>query len=186
MTRIYEAQDHLLIHAGYGDPAEHRHRAAQMVFSFSGLMRVRLKNEIQICRGILIPSGVTHAINTGDQPALILLYDCSTGVAKQMQFLKCVPEKICDRIIRSYCAFAQDETPEKYAAFEQTLMEQLGLMKSTGGVTDERIASAMQYVRDMISERPTCQETADHVFLSQGRFSHLFREQTGMTFASYV
>ena len=32
----------------------------------------------------------------------------------------------------------------------------------------------------------TCKSVADAVFLSEGRFSHLFKEQVGMSFAAYL
>ena len=51
---------------------------------------------------------------------------------------------------------------------------------------DERIQSAMQYIRSSLSENITCQEAADTVNLSQSRFSHLFKEQVGVTFAAYL
>ena len=46
--------------------------------------------------------------------------------------------------------------------------------------------SAMKYIRDRGDLKITCKEAADAVFLSEGRFSHLFREQAGMTFAAYL
>ena len=44
----------------------------------------------------------------------------------------------------------------------------------------------MELVRRNRTEKITCKEVADSVYLSEGRFSHLFKEQVGMTFASYV
>ena len=44
----------------------------------------------------------------------------------------------------------------------------------------------MAYIRARAPEPVSCKEAADAVFLSQGRFSHLFKEQVGMTFAAYL
>ena len=44
----------------------------------------------------------------------------------------------------------------------------------------------MEFIRAKSTEKVTCQEVADAVHLSQSRFSHLFREQVGMTFAAYL
>ena len=43
-------------------------------------------------------------------------------------------------------------------------------------VTDERIISAMEFIRNQSEEKLTCKEVADMVCLSEGRFSHLFKE----------
>ncbi|MBR5590704.1 MAG: helix-turn-helix transcriptional regulator, partial [Anaerotignum sp.] len=36
------------------------------------------------------------------------------------------------------------------------------------------------------SEKITCRDVAEAVFLSESRFSHLFKEQVGMTFSAYL
>ena len=51
---------------------------------------------------------------------------------------------------------------------------------------DERVEAALKYVRSNLREPLTCSDVAKHVFLSEGRFSHLFKEQVGMTFAAYL
>ena len=48
------------------------------------------------------------------------------------------------------------------------------------------IVSAMKYIREKGREKITCRETAEAVFLSESRFSHLFRKEAGMTFAAYL
>ena len=37
-----------------------------------------------------------------------------------------------------------------------------------------------------LHEPITCRDVANHIFLSEGRFSHLFKEQVGMTFSAYL
>ena len=51
---------------------------------------------------------------------------------------------------------------------------------------DKRIASALTYIRLNIHEQITCSDVANYVFLSEGRFSHLFRKQVGMSFSAYL
>jgi AraC-like DNA-binding protein len=53
-------------------------------------------------------------------------------------------------------------------------------------VTDERILRATEYVRAHLSANVTLADVAAHVFLSPGRFRHLFVEQTGMGLRPYV
>ena len=55
-----------------------------------------------------------------------------------------------------------------------------------GSVTDDRMIDAMKYIRENGNLKMTCKAAADAVFLSESRFSHLFREQVGMTFAAYL
>ena len=38
MTKLYEATNHILIHTGYADPAEHSHMAAHIIVSSAEYM----------------------------------------------------------------------------------------------------------------------------------------------------
>ena len=51
---------------------------------------------------------------------------------------------------------------------------------------DTRIERAVTYIQSRLHDKITCEDVAGHIFLSEGRFSHLFKEQIGMTFAAYL
>ena len=142
MFSIYEAGNHLLICADYIEPVLHSHSAAHIMFSLENEIEVILEKEKIYCRGILIPSGMMHTANTGENRVLIFLFDSTTNIAKQMNKILVLD--------------------------------------------DERVESALKYVQSNLQEPLTCSDVAKHVFLSEGRFSHLFKEQVGMTFAAYL
>ena len=75
MTRIYELQNHILIHTESLEPEEHCHMAAHVIISIKGAMRVMANDQEYLCRGIMIPSGVSHKIDTHENPVLVFLYD---------------------------------------------------------------------------------------------------------------
>jgi AraC family transcriptional regulator len=53
-------------------------------------------------------------------------------------------------------------------------------------VTDERILRAIEFIRARLDASLALDDVAAHVFLSPGRFRHLFVEQTGMGLRPYV
>ncbi|MBL8983513.1 MAG: helix-turn-helix transcriptional regulator [Gemmatimonadetes bacterium] len=53
-------------------------------------------------------------------------------------------------------------------------------------VTDERILRATEYIRTHLDGTVPLEDVAAHVFLSPGRFRHLFAEQTGIGLRPYV
>ncbi|MBX3134537.1 MAG: helix-turn-helix transcriptional regulator [Gemmatimonadaceae bacterium] len=53
-------------------------------------------------------------------------------------------------------------------------------------VTDDRILRAIEFVRTHLDTDVTLDAVAAHVFLSPGRFRHLFVEQTGMGMRPYI
>ncbi len=186
MTKIYELQNCILIYTGYEDPAAHRHMAAHIIISTKGKMKVVSEGKECLCRGVVIPSGVTHRIDTYGNPALVFLYDSTTNVAKQIQKVQIIEEVSCDNTVVLFAEFEKSNTNFNYNKMEEYVLGRLNVEKTVCSVSDERIASAMQYIRARGTEKITCKEVADTVFLSEGRFSHLFKEQVGMTFAAYL
>ena len=186
MTKIYEGNRYILIRTGYSDPAVHRHMAAHVIISLQGKMRAYTENEVITCHGVMIPSGTAHRIDTQGNPALVFLFDCTSNVSSRITAVSTVPETMCGEIVSCYCRLEKQELNEAFSELENLILSYFGMVACEYHVTDERILKAMEYIRIMSPEKITCKEVADYTHLSQDRFSHLFKEKTGMTFASYV
>ena len=100
MTKLYEANNHILICTETLQPAEHSHMAAHIIISMDGSMKAQCTGAEYLCHGILVPSGISHAIDTQGNTVLVFLYDCTTDVAKQIREVTCIPEEICKEIVR--------------------------------------------------------------------------------------
>ena len=183
---MYEAKNHLLIYAEYATPLEHSHMAAHMIISQTEKMNSSINGKTYVSKGILIPSDTPHRIDTIGMPVLVLLYDSTTNVAAHIREVKEISDASCDKIMDAYFRFQRKENRDSYNEFEQCCLNEVGIMESKCMVEEERIASAISYITNHLSEKITCKQAADAVFLSQGRFSHLFKKQVGMTFASYL
>ena len=186
MTKMYEAKNHILIHTDGIQPEEHKHGAAHIMVSIDGTMRVASRNVEYVCRGIVIPSGIYHEVDTFGKNVLVFLYDSTTIVSKQIKEIRSISEECCEAIVEVYLAFEKQCNAENYCEFENDVLSHLGFETSICSEIDERIVSSMKYIRSRITEEITCEECAQNALLSQSRFSHLFKEQVGMTFASYV
>lgn len=186
MTKLYEANNHILIRTGYGTPGKHSHLAAHIIISLGEKMCFAADGGEYVCPGILIPSGMTHMVDTSAAAALVFLYDCTSDVARQIQSIRCIPEEVCRKIAAAYSDFEGECTTEAYRQFESFVLSLLGFTIAGSPVMDERIQSAMEYIRSGFSDKLSCKQVAGTVFLSESRFSHLFRQQVGMTFASYL
>ena len=184
MTKLYEANNHILLHTQSLQPAGHSHMAAHIIISMDGIMKLQCAGAEYLCHGVLLPSGTAHAVDTQGNPVLVFLYDCTTDVAKQLREISCIPEEVCKEITQLYGDW--EETSGSYYEFERAVLSRLGITGSVSQVNDERIRTAMAFIRTRSTEKLTCQDVAAAVHLSQSRFSHLFREQVGMTFAAYL
>ncbi|MBO7253593.1 MAG: hypothetical protein J6V25_13320, partial [Oscillospiraceae bacterium] len=170
MTRIYETQNYLMIHAAYRAPSCHSHQAAHILLGLEGTIAVTLNGEKQLCRGILIPPGISHTVDTAGKPVLVFLFDSRTSAAKQICNVRILPEQDCITLVQRYGAFCEDSCT--YRQFERDLLEMLGMSQVISCVTDCRIEEALDYMRTRLSEPLTCRETAAAVCLSESRFSH--------------
>lgn len=183
MTKLYEAGEHLLICSGYSDPAEHQHMAAHVLISMGEDLDAIFPDRQVRCRGILIPSGVSHRIQTHGEQVLVFLWDSTTYVSAQITQIQTVPGFVCDGIVSRYRAY---EAQGDYADFLTFTLQQLCLRDTGSCVKDARIREAMDFIDTHISEQLTCRGIAQAVYLSPSRLSHLFREQLGMTIPAYI
>ena len=186
MTKIYEADTHILIHTDHLVPDLHCHKAAHIIVSLDGSMNVTSDSREYQCQGIMIPSGIRHQVDTHGHSVLVFLLDSTTNVSTKMQNTSILSENTCKFITATYCEMEKSYSFEQYNIFVNSVFDALGFACTNSCVTDPRIASAMEHIRSRLSENITCQEIAASVFLSEGRFSHLFKQQVGMTFASYL
>ena len=84
MTKLYEANNHILLHTQSLQPAAHSHMAAHIIISMDGSIKVQCARAEYLCHGILVPSGISHAVDTQGNAVLVFLCDCTTEVAKQI------------------------------------------------------------------------------------------------------
>lgn len=184
---MYEARNHLLICAEYADPEPHKHSAAHIMVSLDDSIEIIAANERLKCRGILIPSGMIHTANTNKNRVLVFLFDNTTAVAEQIRTLKEISNDAVDRIRDAYCAFENsDKSAFSYSVFVGCVLDCTQIAIAKNIPFDERIERALTYIQSRLHEKITCDDVAGHIFLSEGRFSHLFKEQVGMTFAAYL
>ena len=187
MTKMYEAGNHLLVCVDYSDPELHRHNAAHIMISLDGKIDIITNSEKKQCRGIVIPSGVTHTANTDKNKVLIFLFDNTTAIANQIKTLAILSDESVDEIIKAYYCFENgDKSNSSYREFIKCVYKCANLSVVENIIMDKRVQSALTYIQSNLHEPITCSDVANYIFLSEGRFSHLFKEQVGMTFSAYL
>ncbi|MCM1125735.1 MAG: AraC family transcriptional regulator [Lachnospiraceae bacterium] len=186
MTEIYLAENHLLLETGYGNPQMHSHYACHILVGLHGNMRVITDTENTVCRGALLPSGMAHTVDSFGKPLLVFLLDTTSTAAEQIQSFTLLDEQIAEEIAGLYQKLAVIEPEKNYGDFLAKVMDLAGIHGGGSRITDERIIQAVRFVEKHLRGNVTAKQTAGEVFLSESRFSHLFREQTGIAFSSYL
>ena len=186
MTRVYEHTNYLLICTDSLAPEEHQHLAAHVLISLAGDVCLKINGSSFCGRGIAIPPDALHQVEAYGTKVLVFCFDNTTNVAAKINTTQLFDECVCETAVKLFREFEKSGSRENYEQFEKVIFEQLGVEKAESRVTDERITVAMKEIRKNLSEKITCRSVAERVHLSEGRFLHLFRQSTGMTFAAYV
>ena len=126
--KLYEANNHILLHTQSLQPSAHRHMAAHIIISMAGSMKVQCAGAEHLCHGILLPSGVSHTVDTRGNPVLVFLYDCTTNAAKQIREISCIPEKVCKEIVQLYDIW--QGTGDSYYGLEKAVLSRLGITEA--------------------------------------------------------
>ena len=186
MTEIYLAENHLLLKTGYGNPDMHSHSACHILVGLQGDMRVITEKETVMCRGAILPSEMVHTVESFGEPLLVFLFDITSTVSEQMRSFTVLEEWTAEGIAMSYQMHTAGDLEKDYGKFFRETMGRIGIKEVSSRITDERILLAMRFVEDHLQDTVTAKDTAGAAFLSEGRFSHLFREQAGIAFSSWL
>ena len=186
MTKLYDANDHVIIHTGYSDPVMHCHKGSHIIVSLGGHIRVTTDHNFCSCRGIMIPSGIAHQIDTDHKPVLVFLYDSTTHISRSIKTLQSLPDVHCSNIVKLYADWEKNGQLTQYSALDHYIRTLIIPSENEIPVIDHRITAAKTYIQTSCTEHLSCRDVASTIYLSSGRFSHLFHQQAGMTFASYL
>lgn len=186
MTEIYMAKNYLLLNAGYGNLEMHSHSASHIIIGLEGDMKVSVNGESVVCGGAFLPSGVSHTVDGFGRPLLVFMFDVTSKVSERITDFRNLKAQEAERIVSAWQLYDSCKTEEAYEGFWAKIAAALGISETGSRVSDERIIAAMCFVKEHLNDDVTVRDAAESVYLSEGRFSHLFREETGVAFSGYL
>lgn len=187
MTEIYMTVDHQMLVSGYGNPAYHVHAASHILISLQDKFVCDASGTEYVCRGIMLPGGIPHTVKNDGQPMLVFLLDSSQTVGSRITSITKIPDSIVELIETEYEMLNNaDKKQSAYPLFYHHVMKELGFTNIAVSEKDSRIVEAIHYIEKHLGENLTIKEVAEALYLSESWFSHLFREQMGISFAGYL
>ena len=171
----------------------HAHHAFQLVIAIEGEVGVKgARGEWWSGRGLVVPPDVEHSFNGQGAIAAMLFVDpeSSEGVWLRSTF-------------RGEIAFVPEERIAPCAAELQMFLERPHAIMDIGTLIlhyvktmcagapplrkmDERVTKVLRQIRASDDLRISLETAAASVYLSAGRFAHLFKEQVGLPFRRYM
>jgi AraC family transcriptional regulator len=175
---------------------KHSHQAIQIVFGHSGPVSLRggdVGEWTEYPLGV-IPSRQPHSMDATRSTYVVVLFvepETRDGKALTELYLAGGIATIDDTRVRQACAdvfavWLARAGDQAVIGATQRLIEALTGAAAPADVTDERILRAVEYINSNLGGMITLDDVAADVFLSPGRFRHLFVEQTGMGLRPYV
>ncbi len=186
-ARALYFRDHLMILTEKEPPVPHRHLASQLVLAPDGDVEWTVAGETVGCRGIYIDGNVEHVCRGGGRFVTFLFvktgdYACSM----EQKLLRGKPYALIDDGTAQAAGGLIGELAAAPAELDERLLALCGFSRAQKRRYDPRVAEAIRTVEaaETVPGDMAARLSAQ-ACLSQSRFSHLFREETGMTLAGY-
>ncbi len=165
----------------------HRHLASHLILAPDGEMEWTVAGETVKCRGIYIDGNVEHVCRGGGRFAVFLFVKTSDyACSMERELLRGKLFALLSDEIAVRAGALIGESGASPAVLDAKILELCRFNRDQKRSYDPRIAEAIEAVErtetisnDMIAllSKQAC--------LSQSRFSHLFKEETGMSLAGY-
>jgi AraC-like DNA-binding protein len=172
----------------------HRHHALQVTLALEGTLELVVERQKTGYRAVVIDHDYPHLVQGQAGWVATLLVNPESSLARGIQWhllrgahSASAEEAFSDGFIEQLTTLMQQPFTNK--RLEAMLVRMLSFMPDIPDVCyalDTRIAEALDLVKRAEERRLTAQELSEAVFLSEGRFGHLFREEIGMPMRRYL
>lgn len=171
------------VRAVTGPHREHSHWAQQISIGLDGEVQVTSAGKLHRARGLFIPAGAPHQIRAGlmlsiylDPPSVIAHSLCA-GIDHE-GYVVALPRPLLKRLLEIF---------EDDATLESCLEKLLGAFRHDAIVHPAKLQAVLDHLNREIAQgqRADRARLAAVTGLTASRFSHWFREQTGLPLRSY-
>jgi AraC-like DNA-binding protein len=144
-------------------------------------------------RGAVIPSDLPHEYRAVGKIVANIFFEPETPSGRKIlerfgtgRIGRIDPDQVDELARPVSAAFEQDASNEELARACSNFVSQLAGEERPRRVTDQRVLRVIDYVMERLHEPITLADGARIAGLSEGRFRHLFVEETGVAFRPYL
>lgn len=179
---------------GGGDPVPtHAHHAVQITVGIDGPVRLRHADEpwVEVDAGVVLPD-VPHQFDGLGSAVAMLFVDPECAEARWLRDsidepLYAVPRERLAEHLPALAGFPVERPgPEAAAGIITGLVRSLCSGLPPRRSMDERVVSALGFIREQDPRGLSLEAVARTVFLSPSRFAHLFKDEVGLPFRRYL
>lgn len=181
-------QGHALFIGHTLDTSPHQHYAMQISVGLERPFRLLSDDNWQEYRAIFINSNHSHQL-VAEGWQMVLLVDPTLSSIQHIhtdQPVQPIKFDALSPILETLYTTIQTESCEQIAASCNQILTQVGGTAVVPCVSDPRIQQALSFMSEQPLKKVSTAAIAKAVFLSEGRFSHLFKEQMHIPIRRYL
>lgn len=187
MSKIYFENDYIVVIPTFKSVSIHKH-------NFLHIFLLSPKEGSKNCyRALIVNKNVRHQMPPREQCPLFLLIDPTSFLAEKLKS-DYLPEDeivLTENIMLTH-AFSADDSQHEVASFVGSLLQEMNMPRrehaeeASTDARDERVAKLIVDIKNYRYLESLLEEIARDNFLSIGRLSHIFKEQTGSSLKGYL
>lgn len=163
-----------------------------LIISLGESFEIGVDSNTQTCHAVLIQKETLFSLRTlSDDPVLLLHIDPYSEIGLQLtreHHYETVNSTLFEKQIPTLISF-YGETNKSAEQTERVMRELTALVIEESPKKksiDQRITKSIQFINAHEPDEIRLSVVASEVFLSPGRFSHLFKESVGISFKQYL
>lgn len=171
----------------------HAHHAFQIVIGIDGEVGVKgARGEWRSGRGLVVPPDVEHSYNSQGALGAMLFVDPESreGAWLRGTFRRDIAFVPAERVASCADGFRTFlERPHESSDIRSLILQCVQAMCAGAPPSrkmDERVTKVLQEIRASDDLRISLEHAAASIYLSAGRFAHLFKQQVGLPFRRYM
>lgn len=184
---IFYKRNRFGIFVKYNSPEEHSHFAKHIIIAENPIL-FKIEGENLLSSGLIIQSNVSHKLEYEEGEIIFtMLIDEGSKFSDYLDdnFLmdrRCI--ELPEEILEKSKLFLKEL---KIRELDKYLMENLYIDDDENREVDDRIKKAIDYIEEIETIDSTLFKKISAItYLSESRFSHLFREEMGTSFKNYI
>lgn len=172
----------------------HQHHSIAVVLSFGKAFRItEAEKEPEVYWAALIPGDFSYSLSTDENDYAVFIHldpysDIGLSLALEKNRVYGFDRTVFLSILEKYKLWLKSEESSEQA-IQGLLNDTVAALKDAHSGTrkiDRRILECIHYLRKSGTDNYSIKDAAERASLSKSRFSHLFREQTGVIFRQFV
>ncbi|GKV68944.1 AraC family transcriptional regulator [Sporosarcina sp. NCCP-2716] len=187
---VFEGEDHISFITDKVNASEHAHFYIQITIGLNQVFNVETESFKATVRGIVIASNVPHNLdgNSFWQYYMLINPESNLGLEIERRFLRDNNTYELDfhQIENIINLLANIECSISYKASIRQIMCLLEIPSKNYGTLDSRCEDVINIIKGTPLNQLTIPSLAHQVYLSESRLSHLFKEEVGISFSSYL